>query len=77
MAENKFSCASGGQGRETVCIDTNRVLDSCRDRDCFENVRVYLSCYGKEVLERTFSKQSRSRQESSTRLVSMHTVSRP
>ena len=53
MAENRFSCASGGSGRETVCIDTNRVLDSCRDRDCFENVRVYLSCYGKEILERT------------------------
>jgi hypothetical protein len=26
-------------------------LDSCRDRDCFENVRVYLSCYGNEILE--------------------------
>ena len=54
MAENRFSCNSScGSSRETVCIDTNRVLDSCRDRDCFENVRVYLSCYGNEILERT------------------------
>ena len=54
MAENRFSCApSGGNARETVCIETNRVLDSCRDRDCFEHVRVYLSCYGNEILERT------------------------
>ena len=53
MAENRFPCTSGGASRETVCIDTNRVLDSCRDRDCFENVRVYLSCYGNEILERT------------------------
>ena len=25
-----------------VYIDVNRILDSCRDRDCFEDVRVYL-----------------------------------
>ena len=53
MAENRFPCASGGGSRDTVCIETNRVLDSCRDRDCFENVRVYLSCFGNEVLEQT------------------------
>ncbi len=53
MAENRFPCASSGSFRDTVCIDTNRVMDSCRDRDCFENVRVYLSCYGNELLERT------------------------
>jgi len=53
MAENKFPCGFSGNSRETVCIDTNRVLDSCRDRDCFERVRVYLSCYGNEVLEHT------------------------
>ena len=54
MAENKFSCVPGGpSARETVCIDTNRVLDSCRDRDCFENARVYLSDFGNEVLEHT------------------------
>ena len=56
MAENKFSCVpSGASARETVCIDTNRVLDSCRDRDCFENARVYLSDFGNEVLEHTGS----------------------
>lgn len=56
MAENKFSCVPGNTPtRETVCIDTNRVLDSCRDRDCFENARVYLSDFGNEVLEHTGS----------------------
>ena len=52
MAENRFPCG-GGTSRETVCIETNRVLDSCRDRDCYENVRVYLSDFGNEILERT------------------------
>ena len=41
------------RGRDTVCIDTYRVLDSCRDKDCFEDVRVYLTCYGQEIIDRT------------------------
>lgn len=61
MSENRFSCAptcgssreSCGSSRETVAIETSRILDSCRDRDCYENVRVYLSDYGNEILERT------------------------
>ena len=61
MAENKFSCVPGcPPARETVCIDTNRVLDSCRDRDCFENARVYLSDFGNEVLEHTSSVRAKS-----------------
>ncbi len=53
MAENRFPYTPSGSCRETVCIETNRILDSCRDRDCFENVRVYLSDYGNEILEHT------------------------
>ena len=53
MAENRFPTMTTGNPRETVCIDTNRVCDSCRDRDCFENARVYLSEFGSEILERT------------------------
>ncbi len=58
MADNKFPCAPGcppGSGREMVCIETNRILDSCRDRDCFENIRVFLTDFGCEILERTGS----------------------
>ena len=45
-------CGKGGDAR-TVCIETNRILDSCRDRDCFENVRVFLTDLGRDVIERT------------------------
>ncbi len=41
-----------GCGSESVYIDVNRILDSCRDRDCFENVRVYLSDIGQELIDR-------------------------
>ncbi|MBQ4575802.1 MAG: hypothetical protein IJA85_11500 [Clostridia bacterium] len=57
MAENKF-CFSQNMNsscKETVCIDCNRVLDSCRDKDCFEDTRVYLTDFGQEIIERTGS----------------------
>ena len=47
-------------GRGAVCIDTHRVLDSCRDRDCFENARVYLTNYGEEVISNANSVRTRS-----------------
>ena len=52
MAENKYSCASSA-GRDTVCIEANRILDSCRDRDCFENVRVLLTDCGNDIINHT------------------------
>ena len=51
MMDNKF-CSSPYQ-KENICIDTYRVLDSCRDKDCFENVRVYLTDFGEEIIDRT------------------------
>ncbi len=55
MAENRFG---GNQSyspgsRDVCCIETDRIYDSCRDRDCFENIRVSLSDYGKEIINRT------------------------
>ena len=41
MGENRFSCGSSSHSpKEMISIETNRILDSCRDRDCFENVKV-------------------------------------
>lgn len=58
MAENRFPC--GGASRETVCIEADRVLDSCRDRDCYENVRVFLSDLGNEILEHVGAVRAKS-----------------
>ena len=52
MQDNRFIC-SGGSGKETICIEANRVLDSCRDRDCYENVQAFLTNFGNEIIERT------------------------
>ena len=58
MSDSRCSCGQNSSsispcGRENVCIDTLRVLDSCRDRDCYENARVYLTPFGQEIIERT------------------------
>ncbi len=49
----------GGQ-RDMVCIDTNRVLDSCRDKDCFENVRVYLTGCGQDIVNHSSAVRAKS-----------------
>ncbi|MBE6596510.1 MAG: hypothetical protein E7641_02460 [Ruminococcaceae bacterium] len=57
MADNKYSCCNpqGGSSprNEMVCIETNRILDSCRDRDCFEDVKVILTDFGNDIINRT------------------------
>lgn len=60
MAENRFACSGFTSPRETVCIEANHVLDSCRDRDCYENVRVFLTCFGNEIIEKTGNIRVRS-----------------
>lgn len=56
MSDNRFSCNPCDRGSakpESVCIETNRILDSCRDRDCFEDVKVLLTDFGNDILEHT------------------------
>lgn len=63
MSENRFSCGPSDRSvckSETVCIDTHRVLDSCRDRDCFEDVKVLLTDFGNDVIEHTTVVRARS-----------------
>ena len=50
MSELRTNICGGGNDRGNVVIDTNRVIDSCRDRDCFENARVYLTAQGEQTL---------------------------
>ncbi len=57
MSDHRFSptpspgCAK--PDARTVCVETNRILDSCRDRDCYENVRVFLTDLGEDIIEHT------------------------
>ena len=63
MQDNRTNSAfcSGGSAdaRGMVCIDTKRVLDCCRDRDCFEDARVYLTRSGEEILANSTNVRTR------------------
>ncbi len=63
MSDNKFCCTGNERNSarsEMVCIETNRILDSCRDRDCFEDVKVLLTDFGNDILEHTTNIRAKS-----------------
>ncbi len=48
---NDKKCTPCGEGfKEAVCIHTEKVYDSCRDKDCLENIRVYLTGEAQSVV---------------------------
>ena len=61
MAENTFPTSantlngacenSSGSFKEAVCIDTSRVYDSCADKDCLQDLRVYFTEAGQHVID--------------------------
>ena len=50
MSENKNCVPS--KIKEAVCIDTNRVYDSCADKDCLEDLRVYFTSSAQSIIDR-------------------------
>ncbi len=56
MGDNRFSCSGNvAAARESFGIEAGRILDACRDRDCFEDVRVFLTGVGEDLIARTGS----------------------
>ncbi len=41
--------------KEAVCIQTDKVYDSCREKDCLEDLRVYLTRCGQEIVDRAIN----------------------
>ncbi len=46
--------------REAVCIHTNKICDACIDKDCIEDLRVYLTRESQSILDRASSAKARS-----------------
>lgn len=60
MAENVFCngcdcCEPSGNIKEAVCINTSRIYDSCSDKDCLEDLSVYLSPAGQCMIDKAAS----------------------
>ena len=41
--------------REAVCIHTRKIFDSCRDKDCVEDLRLYPTASSQTVIDRAIS----------------------
>lgn len=54
MLESGPVCDTNGI-REAVCIHTRKIFDSCRDKDCVEDLRFYPSAGGQAVIDRALS----------------------
>jgi len=59
MAEQKLTSPLAGC-KEAVCINADRVYDSCCERDCLEDMRVHFTRYGQEVIEQAMNVRLRS-----------------
>lgn len=67
MAENSFDSeiqesSSVKSESEAVCIDANRVYDSCGDKDCLSDLRVYFSENGQSIVNNAVSVRIRDAQ---------------
>ena len=45
--------------REAVCIHTRKIFDSCRDKDCIEDLQVYLTVPSQQALDCAVSAKAR------------------
>lgn len=52
---NDKNCSSENGFKEAVCIHTDKVYDSCRDKDCLENIRVYLTAQDQGIVDRAIN----------------------
>ena len=41
--------------REAVCINTRKIFDSCKDKDCVDDLRVYPTCTSQSYIENALS----------------------
>jgi hypothetical protein len=46
--------------KEAVCIHTEKIFDSCKDKDCLEDLRVYITANSQMAIDNAISVRSRS-----------------
>lgn len=61
MANNRFSATTetNGHFKEAVCIDTNRIYDSCADRDCLKDLNVIFTDRAQCIVDKATSVRCR------------------
>lgn len=60
MPENIITTEEKNGFRESACIHSKKIYDSCKDKDCLEDVRVYLTTSSQEILDRALTVKAKS-----------------
>ncbi len=62
MAEQILGCSGDTTPAQqsAICIHTNRITDVCLDKDCIEDLRVYLTADSQALLDRSAGARARS-----------------
>ncbi len=50
---------ANGKFKEAVCIHTKKIYDACRDKDCLEDMRVFLTRSSQQIVDRAISVKAR------------------
>ncbi len=64
MSDNKYMSNNGC--KEAVCIDAGRVYDSCSDKDCLEDLRVFFTERDQMVIDHAVSVRTKKAEVVST-----------
>lgn len=59
QCQEVLRCDSSDQ-RQTMSIHTRKITDSCRDKDCIEDLRVFLTCGSQHLLDTAANVRVRS-----------------
>lgn len=60
MIDKNCGCVDPCEQRSSACIHTQRIMDSCLDKDCIEDLRVYLTKSSQQTLDRCSAVKVRS-----------------
>lgn len=60
MSEQTSDILGGGGPRQCMSIHTRKITDSCRDKDCIEDLRVYLTRGSQQLLDTASNVRVRS-----------------
>lgn len=60
MPDNNAANGCAPSISRTVCIHTDQITDSCLDKDCIEDLRVYLTASSQEALDASAGAKTRS-----------------